>query len=233
MKKKVLKIIGIIFAAILYIVLTFFIIIGYIMYQDSFANNHLEYYNNLIENIVLKENINIIHKPANEYITFKELKIRNDFKDFTKKINEEDSTYITYQFEDIPKKRLVTFEIEVYDETINASYSSDFLEKYSIKNDIDYINVLKNYHFKETKYNYKKLLENDDAITGAEYFSDEGTYYNIIEGDYIGLIINEEYSSEKIVYLYKNNKTYVLRFYGFGYFTNEQIYDLISTVIIE
>lgn len=231
MKKKVLKTIGIIFSVILYISLTFFIIIGHIMYQNNLENNNLERYNNLIKNIVLKENINITYKVVNNYIAFNELKIKNDFKDFTKKIDEENNA-VVYQLEDIKNKKMISFEIEIYDETINASYSPDFIEKYKIKNDIDYINTLKNYHFEETRFNFKKSSENDDAILGADSYSNDGTYYNVIKGDYIGLIINEEYSMKKTVYLYKNNKTYILTFNGFGYFTDQQIYDLISTVVI-
>jgi len=233
MKKKVLKIIGIIFAVILYIALTFFIIIEHIMYKDNLENNDLEKYNNMIENIVLKENVNITHKIANEYITFNELKIRNDFKNFTKEIDEEDSNRVVFKFEDINNKRLVSFTIDICYGTINASYSSEFVDKYNIKNDIDYINVLKNYDFEETRFNYKKVSENGDATIGAESYSLEDTHYNVVEGDYTGLITNEEFSMQKIVYLYKNNNTYILTFNGLGYFTNEQIYDLISTVIIE
>ncbi|MGN0992973.1 MAG: hypothetical protein ACI4PE_03540 [Bacilli bacterium] len=233
MKKKVLKIIGIIFVVILYTIITNVIIIEHVMYKDNLENNHLEQYNNMIENIVLKENVDITHKIANEYVTFNELKIRNDFKDFTKEIDEENPTRVVYKFEDINNKQLVTFEIDTYEETINASYSSEFIEKYNIKNDIDYINVLKNYDFEKTRFNYKKLSENGDATVGAESYSSKETHYNIITGDYTGLIKTEEYSLKKIVYLYQNNKTYELTFNGFGYFTDEQIYDLISTIIIE
>lgn len=46
---------------------------------------------------------------------------------------------------------------------------------------------------KKTRFNYKKLSENVDASMGAESYSSEKTHYNIITGDYTGLIKTEEY----------------------------------------
>ena len=223
--KKVFKIIGIVLLFVLFIFLTN-VVLGYIIV--GYSNNTSEYYYNLVDDIVLKEDINVVHKDADDYIIFNNLKIRNDFSDFEKEVDEESNT-LFYELKDVKNRRFVSFSISLSDDSINASYTSDFIEKYDIKNDIDYIRVLKEYDFQGVH----KMLENEDAIMGAESYSRDGISYNIIKGDLQGLIENEEFSMKKFIYLYDDNQTYLLMFNGLGYFTDVQIYDLISTIVIE
>ncbi len=230
MKKKVFKIIGAIILGLLYIFLVNMIIYQIDEYCTIVGNNKEEDYKELVEKIIIKEDINIEYKDANDYIQFKDLEIRNDFKNFKQYYEDENS--VSYEYNDIKNSRAIYFEIKVNDSLVNGSYSSTFLEEYNIKNDIDYIKVLKEYKYFKTKTNYSKLEYNEEARRGAEYYALENGYYNKLIGNQSGLIKHDINENETTVYIYHNDKTYELDFVGTEYFSDSNIYDLISTIKI-
>ncbi|MBQ6546534.1 MAG: hypothetical protein IJL74_00870 [Bacilli bacterium] len=236
--KKVLKVIGIILALVLYSIAVNAIIAGCLAFKDSLQHNSKEKFDSLISSIVFKDSINISHKEVNDYLVFDDFKIRNDFKNFEQSDSSSDDSikYANYIYKDVKNRILVSFDIDISEDNsqINGSYNSDFINKYNITNDIDYIKALKEYEYKDFVLSYNKWLLNEGAMLGAEGYSltQEGDYYRIIEGDYSGLAKHSPSETSTVVYLYGNNKTYKLTFNSLGYFTDEDIYDLISTVVI-
>ena len=228
--KKVFKVIGVIILGLLYILVVNMIIVQVSEYHILAGNNKEEDYQKIIEKIVVKDDVIINHKTANDYITLKDLKIRNDFKNFKQTYKEED--YVSYEYKDLKNKIIVCFKMEVNDWLVNASYSSTFLEKYNITNDMEYIKVLKEYKYFKTKINYKKLEYNAEARRGADsYYLDDG-YYNPLTGYYKGFIKHDIKEDKTVVYIYHNDETYELHFEGTKFFSDSYIYDLISTVEI-
>jgi transcriptional regulator with XRE-family HTH domain len=193
----------------------------------------------------------------NDYLTHKNIKIRNDFKDFEFKDNNDNRSvtyYTTDEATDQTKgiilsinetyiELLESSNIELYAESeerinnLNNNLSiKNYLEKNNINSDIELFEFISNQKLKkiniftsvkEMKENYKKYFITTVAFPLIRDIT-------LINGDYNGYIFNIGNNiGIKEVSIIKDNKRYTLTFINTKYFTNEYVNELLNTVIIE
>lgn len=228
------------------------LIFGYI----SFKCFCLYYYNpkqinkndfeKLKSGLVFKEDVVInTNKDVTEYLEKDNIKIRNDFQDFTLKenwyvlnnsnkdnkaaftMNGPTETYLDY---------LKAEDVTVYNGSLKNTKVKDrlcYLKKNEIKNDIDFFKFMSKQEYptfniltsvKEMKSVYSTYLMFNIMIPSVSYI-------NEIKGDYVGYILN--LNNMKEVSILKNKKRYILTFLGNDYFTEDYVRELLNTIIIE
>lgn len=243
---------------ILIVVLLFLIIFGYLGYKIF----NLYYYNtndimednykNFLNKLEIKNTITInTNSNVDNYLTFKNIKIRNDFEKF-KKIDESDDMleYVKYVLYDENENAKAGFvfgisdtyvnmfkeDVTVYGDSIkkiNDSGLEEFFKKNNITNDIELFEYLKNNKdvknniftsVKQMKNNYTIHLLSSIAFPSLEN-------YTLIEGDYTGYIFNSQNIKE--VSILKDDKKYTFTFIKLDYFTDNYINELLNTIIID
>ncbi|MBQ7140240.1 MAG: hypothetical protein IJO32_01900 [Bacilli bacterium] len=236
----------------------FLLVLGYFEYKifnlyyydtnDIMEEQYVNFLNNL-ENkntITINTNLNV-----DDYLTFKNIKIRNDFEEF-KKIDESNDVleYVKYVLYDENEKGQAGFVFGISDTYVNmlkedvSVYGSDikkindsgleeFFNENNINNDIELFEYLKNNKdvknniftsVKQMKNNYTIHLLSSIAFPSLEN-------YTLIEGDYVGYIFNSNKLKE--VNIIKNNKRYIFSFINLDYFNEKYINELLNTVIID
>lgn len=242
MKKKRNLIIGLIIALL---------VVGFIglkcFYLIYYSPKDLE---NDIKKIKFTEPL-VIKKDndVKEYLEHDGIKIRNDFKDFKEK-DEQDSSYLRiltdesgkteaaismgkdYTWIDYLKEDEVTF-YNAKPKKTTSKERINFLKKEKITNDIELFKFLnkeekrKNNVFtpiKDIKGRYSIMLM-------ASVFMPDVQSMTEIKGDYIGYTYNMKRAKE--VDILKNNKRYIITFYDRDYFTDEYVEELLKTIVIE
>lgn len=241
MKKRYLVLIGVLVILIL----------GYIgfkcfcLYYYNPKQINKDDFEKLKSGLVFKEDVVINTKSVTEYLEKDNIKIRNDFQDFTLKEN-------WYVLNDSNKDNKVAFtmngptetyldylkaeDITVYNGSLKNTKVKDrirFLENNNIKNDIDFFKFMSKQEYptfniltsvKEMKSVYSTYLMFNIMIPSVNYI-------NEIKGDYIGYILN--LNNIKEVSILKNKKRYILTFLGNDYFTDDYVRELLNTIIIE
>ncbi len=204
--------------------------------------------------INIEKTVTLTNKKVNndEYLTYKNVKIRNDFSNFEK--TDVSADMAIYSFKDEKdQNREMLFWISPFKKTFvdYIKYEEDnfdskeiskekviaFLEKNNITNDIELIKLLeenknmKNNIFTSVSKMKENLLINYLQIEFLGSYT-ENRDVILINGDYTGYIL-EDTNNTKTAYLIKDNKRYAFLFLGKDYFTDEYIYELLSTVVIE
>lgn len=241
------------------IMIPLLIVLGYLVYKIF----NLYYYNidtikeeqyvNFLNNLEKKNTITInTNLKVDNYLTYKNIKIRNDFEEF-KKIDESNHMleyvkYVLYDENENAKAGLVfgvsdTYvnmfkeDVSVYGndiKKINDSGLKEFFKENNITNDIELFEYLKNNKdvknniftsVKQMKNNYTIHLLASIAFPSLEN-------YTLIEGDYTGYIFNS--NKVKEVSILKNNKRYIFTFINVDYhFNDTYINELLNTIIID
>lgn len=246
--KKNIKIIIIVFTLV---VLGYFGYKGYnlYIYKDTDA------YKELIKNFKVSQELNISHKEVadNNYLVFKNLKIRDDFKDYVILDEGEDpyGEYIKYAKYDEsnnliasiwlgkqkPLVELLKSEMTTYASEKNYSNvtAKEYLEKNEITNDIDlYRSIIKNKNINNNIFTSVKDMKQRDIFNNVMSIitptTDKGIVF--IKGDYTGYIL--QYSGNIVeANILVSGDRYSLTFVKSDYFDMEYIYDIISSVVIE
>ena len=253
MKKKIWTII----VAILLLVLIW----GYFSYKIYYANyydlSHIQDFEKSKENLVINDEtitIKTTKLPVEEYLVFKDMKLRNDFKGWEVISLSDDlnirpsEDFIWYSLKDtgaigIAKgdpimQTFDTGEILSSDErTEQSSDLTKFYEENNITNDIELFKYLE-----KTKNDKNSIF---DSVKDMKEFYDvhslvRGTYIRVegitlINGDYEGYCLNHNFDTAYVVEcnILKDNKRYTLTFNNSKYFTNKMIKDLLNTFVIE
>lgn len=230
---------------------TYFGFKGFNLYYYNINNITTVNYRKIVEALNIKETINIEHKklPNNEYLEFKNIKIKNDFKEFKRSENQYSKDTIKYVLYDEKGKVKASFwmsEADTYIELLKSDKTlfgtgdnkitndnlKDIIDENNITNDIELFNYLsknkdvKNNIFtsvKQMKKNYSLQFMVSVTIPVIENIT-------LIDGDYQGYIFNMDKIKE--VNILKNNKRYVFTFLDKSYFTDEKINNLIETIVI-
>ncbi len=183
----------------------------------------------------------INHKDTKEYLTYNDIKIRNDFKNYV--YEEDENTYVLYNKEDDIVNMFSIFEVDTlinaFIEYDNAVLSTKTLTKYlndnNINNDMDLMEHISNYkkdiNFfssnKDIRINYYLNNFTKDILPFV-------TEYKTISGDYEGCILyNLNYEEDVAIdiMLFYKNRRFVLSFIG-EEFEENKIIDLIGTVVL-
>ena len=237
MKKKQsdLKNIALIFMAV-------FIIFGLIAVYKCLILSFFPpvYISHNVVNLKVTDTITIYHNNynENEYMTFNNMKFKNEFKDFTlKEINADGFPSMS----GFNGKASVSFgqtnsfinrftklkegKIEfIAKKIINSRNIKTDLElfKFTEEHKNEHSNVFTNTHVIAENYAVQSFIEDLPDIDGI----------TIIKGDYDGYILNIG-NEVKEVFINKNGKTYFFTFVKTKYFTDDFIRNIIGSLVIE
>ena len=240
---------------------------GYLGYKIYYANyydlSNIEGFEKYKDKFVIDEEsvtITTITLPEEEYLVFKNMKVKNIFEGFESRFNSDefehphDTDSIWYVLKDNKLDKQIAavgfgrgpsiFEYYNNDayvfgdsritETINMA---KLYEKYNITNDIELLKFIEN-----TKNKKHSIFDsvNDMRNFYSIHLLNIVGYSNIeelklIDGDYEGYMINHNmdggYIKEYNILI--NGTRYCLTFVGLEYFTDEKIQDLLNTLVIE
>ena len=192
-------------------------------------------------------------KDNQEYLEFKDIKIRNDFKKFTYLEDVSTKDDLKYVLYDDNKNRKAAFmigvgptyiEILIKDKTIfaNDNHIKEkdinnielFLKEKNITNDIELFQYIIKH--KNSKFNLftstKTLKENYILYYLMNIILPNSKSITLIEGAYSGYIFNLDNGIKEANILY-DDKRYVFTFIEDKYFKDEYIYELLNTILFE
>lgn len=184
----------------------------------------------IINSFEVKEIKNIENKDVNNYVNINDLKIRNDFQNFTNitngyKLNDE--TYFTISIDN----NMLEYLKNNISEKDNKGFV-EFLEKNNIESDIELYRFLNRYgDATSTVFNsFSKIKSNYYVQYIISIMGNQINSLTEIKGDFTGYIMHCK--NNNVVVLNINDKTYYLYFYNTEYFNIEYIYELVSTIQI-
>ena len=236
---------------------------GYLGYKIYYVNyydlSHINDFENSKDNFAIKDEtitIKTTTLPEEEYLVFKNMKIRNDFKNWEVFSSSDDMTikptedFIWYKLSDIGAigiargdtvmQTYVTGGMLSSDERANQSLVlTEFYEENNITNDIELFKFLdKTKNDKNSIFDGVKDMKKFYGIHSfvrAQYAVIDGV--TLINGDYEGYCVNHNFESSSYdiieCNILKDNNRYTLTFNNSKYFTNERIKDLLNTFVIE
>ena len=235
------------------------LIIGYFgfkiffIYYYNVDSMNVENYEDIINGLKIKNKITIKSEVLNEdeYLTFKNMKVKNDFKDFKLLENNENQDFIKYALYDENDKVKASFwmgitesyvdmfkkDVTIFgmnDKIIKNTDISDFLDKNNINSDIELFSYLqenknnKNNIFTSIKHMKENYILNFLVAVALPEISS----VTLIDGDYDGYIFNLK-GDFKEVSIIKNNKRYIFTFLKLDYFTDEYIEEILNTIVID
>lgn len=212
----------------------------------------------VVQGLEVRNTITLHNTDTKDYLIKDNIKIRNDFKDYEKEEIETDfspTRYIIYedgqikegfylgkmpQYIDLFTSNDLTFFGEMDDESttpmkekFEKSDRKKFLEKNNIKDDIDYINFVKeNYYIKTNIFMSKKKMAEIYAFNLLTSIAiPEVDSITLIDGDYRGYIFNgSKIRSINIIY---KEELYVFTTIGEKFQNDSYIEDLFKTLVIE
>ena len=247
MKKKVFVCIAVILFILLFVGYKGYF---YLIYRPENISD--KNYDNFMKSFETHNDININKKNVedNNYFIFKNIKIRNDFKDYVARLESEDN--ITYELEDENGNKKAIFRIGIEDNEINdflneglfeKKEKEKFLAKYNISNDNDLFNfIIKKHNTNSSIFtSVNKMKENAMIQYLTFVLLSNPSYITKISGDYTGYIIGKEKSESanpkfkniNTVRLFNNNKVYSFGFWISDDFSEEYLKDIVETIIIE
>jgi hypothetical protein len=226
---------------------------GFNLYYYNINNITTENYQKFIDGLKITNNITINSEKLNDsqYLTFKNIKVKNEFSNFQKLDNqysEDTIKYVLYDendkikasfwmsttssYVDIFKTNKTLFGTE--DERITNTDLSDFLEKNNINDDIELFQYLeKNKDVKNNIFtSVKQMKENYTIQFMASVVMPKIEGITLIDGDYKGYILNVSEDIKEVSIL-KNNERYVFLFLKLDYFTDEYIQKFLNTIVID
>ena len=179
-----------------------------------------------------------IHKNTEnitDYFTYEDMKIRNDFE---KSDQEYESLYniknsdIKITISKEPKNYLLSY-VKENSKIPNLNYDlTKDLEKNNVRNDYElYTYLFQNVDKKVNIFSSIHAIKRAHTILGASFIIlQDIKKVTLIDGDYEGYII--EKNADKTAYIYHNEESYYLHIWSKD-FTDEKLYDLISTINFE
>lgn len=240
-KKKVLIVI------ILILIVLYFLYKGInLLIYSSFAYDDSEF-KALKSGFKITDSININHKETSNYLTFDNVKIRNDFDNF-KKMDNYGGSIVNLRLESEQGNKIFTYGISnqrisnyknknidysAYSKHFNSLDKTKILKKHNINNDIDLIKYLSNRNtLKPNIFTSVKQMK-EDYFFNYLIMLDYPKVYQIklIEGFYNGYILDCGGGVYEVDIL-KDNKKYYFVFMGKGY-TFDYIEDFLNTLVIE
>ena len=253
MKKKLC---GLIVAVLLLVLVG-----GYLGYKIYYVNyydlSHIQDFEKSKDNFVINDEtitIKTTKLPEEEYLVFKNIKVRNDFNGWEVVSLSDDlnirpsEDFVWYSLKgtgsigiakgDTIMQTFGTGDMLSSDERVNQSSDlTEFFKENNITNDIELFKYLE-----KTKNDKNSIF---DSVKDMKEFYDihslvRGTYIRVegitlIKGDYEGYCVNHNFDTAYIVEcnILKDDQRYTLTFNNSKYFTNEMIKDLLNTLVIE
>lgn len=253
MKENKVFIIGIVIVVIVIFIGGFFGTKIFYLNKYNISRVTNEEYQEHKEKLQIKDSITIKTQKLqeNDYISFNDIKIKNDFEKFEildsstdehrmYALKENDKVVASFWFGATTDSLvdILKSDFELYGWTpehlsISKEERIKFFEKYNIENDADLIKFLSTYEYKENNLftRTNKMKENYFVKFITSFLMSLGESVTLIDGDYEGYILNMPEIRE--AYIIKNNQKYVFTFLKTDYFTDGYIKELLNTVLIE
>ena len=227
--KKILIIIGI---CILLEIITF-LLTRKIYYINNYNDSKLEYkFSDISNDYKINNEIVINTTPVsdNNYITMEDIRIRNDFADYTREIVSSFNGEMTIRY---MSSNGSYFSIGITSFYLNLFNDNKHLNKYlhrkKINNDIDLIKLIGSDEYKTNFWtSAKDIIGSYNLYVKAKDLGIKNV--TLIKGNYEGFMY-ESMPNVREVNLYKNNKRYVLMFVG-NDFNLDKVQDLLNTINI-
>lgn len=209
---------------------------------------------NVIAGLKNSESIKIYKKtiPEDQYLNEFNVKIRDDFRDytqektegeyaFTKYLSNEDNSSFYYiklpQYVDMfTSNNLTFFSDESKNDNFKGKFDSAdrkyFLLKNDINDDLDFIEYVKEHYYIRNSLLMKKrtIIENYSFNLFVSITMPEVKSITLISGDYKGYILNGNNIRE--LHILRDNNNYMFVLQGDKYMNNDYITDLFSTLEI-
>lgn len=230
---------------------------GYFLYKiGSLVYYHrFDYDYNVVSDLEIEDTIRLNYyeelEDGEEYLSFENVKIRNDFKDFIyldEISGDKDLKYAIYDDNGEVKASfwigvvdsyvsMLKSEIEVYAYNrrgINTKGIDEFLDSKGISNDIHLLKYLtehqddKNNIFTSVKEMKGRYVLNNLIEMMFPSMED----ITLINGVYAGYMLELKAGVREVCIL-DNDKCFVFTFIGEDYFSEEYIYELLDTIVIE
>lgn len=244
MKKKV------IIASIVLIIL-YFLVKGFFMYYYNVDSMLTDDYQEIVDSFKIKDTLTINKKVVdnNDYLTVKNIKIKNDFKDFEKQ-KEDNTDYQRYILYDenhnvkaaffMGKTYTNTYMLRndptffgVDDKRLSNKVMSKILDENNIDNDLELFEFLRKNTNKKINFftSIKEMKEVYTINLVSAIILPRIDSLTKIEGDYYGFIYNMKDAKE--VDILSGNNRYTFTFFKRDYFTDDYINELLKTIIID
>ncbi len=224
------------------------------LYYYNLNSITVEQYEGLINGLSTKNIMTIKTNtlPDAEYLSHNNIKVKNDFENF-KKLDNSNSTddFVKYVLYDDDDKVISSFWMgttDMYIDMFEADvtiYGADdkqfknidfkkFFEKNNITNDIELFKFLvKNKDVENNIFTSVNAIKNKYSIQLLSTIAlPKMDSLTLINGDYTGYIFNLG-STLKEVSLLKHNKRYIFTFIGLDYFTDDDINEILNSVVID
>ena len=228
-------VLGIVIVLIIIVIGTHLGYKGYLIFSYESDKDTTTFNNNYI-NALKKKNATIfLHQEedeSKEYLTYQNMRIRNDFSDFIKKNDNtyvlnayDNNVYIMFNIDDTLIDKAKSLENEYLDQIIKENnLINDFKLLEYIANNYSNPNFLNSIDTLKEKNALKQLI----SVIALSFES-----ITYLDGTYQGYILNNTQNDLKIAYFIKNNKAYVFTFSGLEYFNDDYIKELLETVVIK
>ena len=225
--------------------------------MNYYSLNNLKNYETYSKSLYIKDTINVKRNESLEYVellSFNDINIRNDFKDFTK-LEEPHSTdkYVKYVLYDENNEVISSIWIadgysyvDMYSEEVIVFNSEDtryeqlafkeFFKEKGIIDDIDLINYLvKTINKPNTIFNSIEEMKSNYMLHYLFSMKFEFDGITLIEGDLKGYMIEYKLADKVAVEvdIFKDDKMYGITFFNRDYFTDEYIEELLNTIEIK
>ena len=230
---------------------------GYFLYKiGSLVYYHrFDYDYNVVSDLEIEDTIRLNYhrelEDGEEYLSFENIKIRNDFKDFSYLDEISDDKALKYAIYDDSGEVKASFwigivesyvfmlksEIEVYAYNrrgINTKGIDEFLDSKGISNDVHLLKYLsehqddRNNIFTSVKEMKGRYVLNNLVELMLPAIED----ITLINGTYAGYMLELKAGVREVCILYYD-KCYVFTFIGEEYFNDDYIYELLDTLVIE
>lgn len=220
---------------------------GYKLYLISYySDKSLNYsFKEISDAYKMNNNITVNTKKLDDkdYLQFKEIKIKNNFKNFIK--NDIDDTSVIYTNKSNKSQITISINSTYLDfyylvesdlegegvDNKNTTYQDriDYLKKNNVTNDLELFNFLASNNYKKNVFTSIKDIKGAYATYLVAQIMVPQKLTKI-SGDLKGYI--REKNDIKEVNILKNNKRYMFMLIG-DYFTEDKVNDLLNTIIIE
>lgn len=240
-----------ILVALLILVVAYFGYKGFNLYYYS-NDNQKELYSKLVDSLNNEDTMTIKRERSTDYLEYKNVKIKNVFKEFKKMEQQSTDNSVKYALYDENNNVKASFwigETDTYINNIKADktlYGTDdkrfsnvelksLLENNNIQNDIELFKYLKENKTADNNIftSVKTMKKRYDIESLANIMLPSMNGITYLKGDYEGYILNIDKYKE--VSILKNNKRYIFMFMNVNtsYFTSEDINSLINSVVID
>ena len=241
------------------VVLIILFLLSFVIYKGILLSVYnvepIENYETFVKKLEIKDEIKIYKKTINDqdYLSEFDIKIRNDFKGYTREVDGDTVKYNLYDGDTFKSAvwlgksnqyidMFTSDSMSLYIDGGNSlPYSGEFTDadrkyfllKNDINNDLDFLEYIRNnYYIKSNVFTSKRAIKENYAINlFVSVTLPNIQSITLITGDYTGYIFNINEDIRE-VHILRNDISYFLTFNGDNVNSDEYIQDILSSLEI-